>query len=75
MSDSLDSIRAELQLLERSPLACRVLDLPRMKKLTDTWPTEGFHTPAILNSYHYALSRGIGLGAFVRRHDEDFRPR
>ncbi len=74
MSDSLDSIRAELRLLERSPLSCRLLDLPRMKKLTDTWPTEGFHTPTVQYSYHYALSRGIGLGAFVRRHDPDFHP-
>jgi asparagine synthase (glutamine-hydrolysing) len=74
MSDSLANIRTELRLLERSPLSSSVLDLPRMKKLTDTWPTEGFHTPTVQYSYHYALSRGIGMGAFVRRHDPDFRP-
>ncbi len=74
MSESLDGIRAELQLLERSPLSRRVLDLPRMKKLTDTWPTEGFHTSTVQYSYHYALSRGIGVGAFIRRHDPDFHP-
>lgn len=74
MSDSLDNIRAEVRLLERSPLSRRVLDLPRMKRLTETWPTEGFHTPEVQYSYHYALSRGIGVGAFVRRHDPDFQP-
>jgi asparagine synthase (glutamine-hydrolysing) len=73
MSESLDNIRAELRLLERSPLSRGLLDLPRMKMLTDTWPTEGFHTSKVQYSYHYALSRGLGVGVFVRRNDPDFQ--
>jgi asparagine synthase (glutamine-hydrolysing) len=74
MEESLPEIRAELQLQRRSPLACRVLDLPRLERLTETWPTEGFYTRDVLESYHYAFSRALGMGVFLRRHDPDFSP-
>jgi len=72
MADALPAIREELRLLERSPLARRVLDLPRLRKLVASWPNTGFQTREVLESYHYALSRALGMGAFVRRHDPGF---
>ena len=73
IAESLPEIQAELQLLERSPWACRILDLPRLKRMAAEWPTEGLDSQAVLDSYHYAFSRGLGMGVFLRRHDPDFK--
>ena len=69
MSDSLDSIRAELRLLERSPLACRVLDLPRMKKLTDILADRRIpyaRDPELLSLRSFARHRPGGICAPAR---------
>jgi asparagine synthase (glutamine-hydrolysing) len=73
MAESLLDISREMNLLERSPLARRVLDLPRMRQLSESWPSEGFYTPDVQKTYHYALSRGLGMGGFIRRHDPEFQ--
>ena len=72
MAEAMPEIQAELRLLQHSPLARRVLDLPRLLQLAHSWPATGFDTPTILDSYHYAFSRGLGMGGFIRRHDPDF---
>lgn len=59
-------MEAELKRLERSPLARECLDLGRMRRLLDAWPTEGWHTMAVRNPYQLALTRALATGRFIR---------
>lgn len=68
-----DRMLAEVALLEASPLASRMLDLPRMRRLINNWPTEGFHLSQVQGPYHAALTRGFSVGRFLRRHDPALR--
>ncbi len=69
MRASLPELRAELEEQERSPAASRYLDLPRLKYLVETFPTQDFERARVFNPYHFALLRGITLGYFLRTHD------
>ena len=62
---------AELARIERSPLACRLVDTPRLRKLLDTWPTSGYDTAEVSDAWHLALTRGIAAGSFIAQYDPD----
>jgi len=64
-------MRTELTHLEASPMAGRCLDLPRMRHLIEQWPTSGFANPKVFAPWHYALTRGLAVGHFIRRFDPD----
>ena len=67
---ALPSFREELALQKQSPLARRIVDLPRVERLLDTWPEIGpgsGHEGHYANDHwNYALTRGIALGYFLR---------
>jgi asparagine synthase (glutamine-hydrolysing) len=69
--EGLTSARAELAdwigRLEGCRPAADALDLPRMRRLVDNWPTEGWHTVEIETSYRLALLRGLSVGHFLHR--------
>jgi asparagine synthase (glutamine-hydrolysing) len=62
-----DDIAAEIDRLERHPLASACLDLPRLRRLVDNWPTGGWHRTEVAQAYQLALMRGIATGRFLRR--------
>jgi asparagine synthase (glutamine-hydrolysing) len=64
-------LSAELTRVERSPLACRVLDTARLRTLLDTWPSSGYHTAQVSDAWHLALTRGIAAGSFLAQHDPE----
>jgi asparagine synthase (glutamine-hydrolysing) len=64
-------LSAELTRIERSPLACRVLDTARLRTLLDTWPSSGYHTAQVSEVWHLALTRGIAAGSFLAQHDPE----
>ena len=49
-----------------SQLARRALDLGRLQRALDTWPQSGWQTQPIDGEYHLALTRGLGMGRFLR---------
>ena len=55
----------ELARLEQVPAAARALDLPRMRRLAENWPTEGWERPEIIEQYRLALLRGVSVGHFL----------
>lgn len=59
-----DAIVAGVEALERSPLACRMLDVPRMKAIAADWPDDD--GTADLNRYLGVLHRGLHYGQFLR---------
>lgn len=50
----------------QSPLARRILDLPRLERAIENWPTGGWHTPEIFTEYNLMLTRGVAAGRFLR---------
>src|SRR5262249_25174848 len=62
-----DSVVDELDRLEACPPAAAILDLPRLRRLTANWPSDGWERDDIVMSYRYALLRGIAVGHFLRR--------
>ncbi len=58
-------IAVELERLERSELAQRVLDLERMRLLVERWPTAGGPVESLMVDYRYVLARGLMAGSFL----------
>jgi asparagine synthase (glutamine-hydrolysing) len=67
LTRSRTEIAEEIERLEASPMARRCLDLPRLRRLVDDWPTGDWHSPRVTQSYRLALSRGLAMGRFIRR--------
>ncbi len=53
--------------LEQFAPAARMLDLPRLRKLVDNWPAEGWELDRVAEPYRHALLRGLSVGQFLRR--------
>ncbi|MFS2013671.1 asparagine synthase-related protein [Azospirillum sp. CT11-132] len=57
----------EMARLERSPLARRCLDLPRMRQALNEWPDSPLDVPPEkLPLFRYVLGRGVAAGRFLR---------
>ena len=61
-----ESIAGEVERLEASPLARRIIDLPRLKRLVDEWPADEHAAIARRDDYRIVLARGIHFGRFIR---------
>ena len=59
-------IGAELDRLEQSDLARRMLDLARMRRLVKQWPQDGWSKNQVMNEYGLLLERGLMVGRFLR---------
>jgi asparagine synthase (glutamine-hydrolysing) len=62
---------AEVQRLRCSPLASRLIDLDRMQRLIEEWPSSGFDRLDVARSFHIALTRGFSVGKFLMQYDPD----
>ena len=60
-------VAEEISRLEETAPAARVLDLARLRRLTENWPAEGWERQEIIEPYRLALLRGIAVGHFLRR--------
>jgi asparagine synthase (glutamine-hydrolysing) len=60
---------AEVERLQSSPLASRMLDLARMRSLIENWPSSGFERLDVNRSHHIALTRGFSVGRFLLQYD------
>jgi len=59
-------IAADLERLEASPLACRMIDLPHLKQLMARWPADEQAAVPRRTDYAITLSRGLHIGRFIR---------
>jgi asparagine synthase (glutamine-hydrolysing) len=62
-----DRIIDELDRLESCPAAARALDLARLRRLTENWPSGGWERDEVSMPYALALPRAISTGHFLRR--------
>lgn len=64
----------ELERLERSEIARRILDLDRMRSLVQSWPSpEQASTREGTIQYMLVLERGIAMGRFIRWFESRYR--
>ena len=61
-----DTIGRDLERIEASPLASRMLDIPRLKRLMDQWPKDEQAAQLRQRDYQLLLARGIHVGRFIR---------
>ena len=61
-----DQVAAELDRLEKSPRARRVIDLPRLRRLIENWPRDGWHENDVIMQYRLILLHGLTVGKFIR---------
>jgi len=59
-------LAADIERLEGSPLASRLLDLPRLKRLIADWPENDNEAEKRKGEYRLALARGVHVGRFIR---------
>jgi asparagine synthase (glutamine-hydrolysing) len=59
-------IAVEIERLEASPLACRLLDVPRLKRLVEDWPRDDDEALSRHLDYKLVFYRGLQFGRFIR---------
>jgi asparagine synthase (glutamine-hydrolysing) len=59
-------LAAEIAELSASPLARRAIDLPRLERALQSWPSGGWDTLKVIEEYHLALTRGVAGARFLR---------
>ena len=68
--EKLESQRSELTRqvadFSQSLLARRIIDVPRLERALNNWPSGGWHRPEIFRKYNLALTRGVAGGRFLR---------
>jgi asparagine synthase (glutamine-hydrolysing) len=62
-----DHIVDELVRLAACPAAAAILDLPRLRRLTENWPSSGWERDEVRMPYEVMLGQAISVGHFVRR--------
>ena len=67
MTTARQRILEEVVRLEQNGPASRALDLRRMRRLAENWPTQDWEREDIIEQYRLALLRGISVGHFLRR--------
>jgi asparagine synthase (glutamine-hydrolysing) len=61
-----EDIGRNLERIEASPLARRMLDIPRLKRLMDEWPKDEQAAQSRAREYQRLLTRGVHIGRFIQ---------
>jgi asparagine synthase (glutamine-hydrolysing) len=61
-----NELAQEVKAMAQSPLARRVIDLPRLERALAHWPSGGWHRAETFTEYNLMLMRGIAGGRFLR---------
>ena len=59
-------VAAEIERLEASPLASRLIDVPRLKRLMSEWPKDEHAAQLRRQEFYLALGHGVHVGQFIR---------
>ncbi len=57
---------AEIERIEASPLARRLIDVPRLKRLFSEWPKDAHEAQTRSAEYRYGLDRAVHVAQFIR---------
>ncbi len=59
-------VAREIATLSQSPLARRAIDIARLERAANNWPSGNWHKTEIFTEYNLALMRGVAGGRFLR---------
>jgi asparagine synthase (glutamine-hydrolysing) len=62
-----DRVGCELTRLDACPAAAKALDLPRLHRLVENWPSGGWERDEVSMPYRALLLRSLSTGHFLRR--------
>ena len=62
-----DQLSAQIDRLQEFQPAAKALDLARLRRLVEDWPSGGWERAEVAEPYQFALLRGLGLGHFLWR--------
>jgi len=68
LTAELPAIRTEIAQMEQVDLVRRAIDLPRLHRLMEDWPSD-YH-PSLYGDYGLALPRALSMGRFLRRMED-----
>jgi len=60
------ALSQQIAALSRSPLARKMIDLPRLESAIRTWPETGWERLEVFREYNLALTRGIAGARFLQ---------
>lgn len=60
------AIAEEIERMEASPLVCRLIDVPRLRRLLAEWPENAQDAQARMRDYRLGLDRAVHAGQFIR---------
>lgn len=60
-----DRFAESVEHVASSGSASQFLDVPRMRRLIDRWPRDGWSNRSVENDYRLALCRGLAIGEFI----------
>ncbi|MEJ0043364.1 MAG: asparagine synthase-related protein [Rhizomicrobium sp.] len=61
-----DALAQDVESIAASPLASRLIDVPRLKRLIADWPADEHAAQRRKKEFKLALARGIHVGKFIR---------
>jgi asparagine synthase (glutamine-hydrolysing) len=61
-----EALSRQVAAFSRSPLARKMIDLPRLETAIRTWPHDGWERPDVFREYNLALTRGIAGARFLQ---------
>lgn len=62
-----DQVAQELERIAACPAAATAIDLPRLDRLMEKWPSGDWHKEEVEYPYRFALLRAVSAGHFLRR--------
>ena len=68
LGEALPALREEAARFDQSPVVRQTIDVPRLRGLLDSWPDSGYEKDEVSYVWHFALTRAIGVGYFLRSH-------
>jgi asparagine synthase (glutamine-hydrolysing) len=66
LNAELPQMRAELEQLRGCPPVARYVNLDAIERCMHDWPSGGWTEPQVIRRWHLMLTRGIGVGMFIR---------
>lgn len=67
LTESRPALREHLNRLEDCGAAATAIDIPRLKRLTEDWPEDGWETEQVVRPYRLALQRAVSAGHFLQK--------
>jgi asparagine synthase (glutamine-hydrolysing) len=66
LANERDELAGQIAEISQSALVRRMIDLVRLERAIENWPSGGWHTAEVFREYNLALTRGVAGGRFLR---------